>query len=71
MNKEFSLEEEAYLLQVIKGDGNLEPLTGKHSYIDISDEINNLIRAGYAELNKESLMRVRGTGTLTHTPYNY
>lgn len=55
VNKEFSLEEEAYLLQVIKGDGNLEPLTGKHSYIDISDEINNLIRAGYAELNKESL----------------
>lgn len=46
MDKEFSLEEEAYLLQVIKGDGNIEPLTGNHSYIDISDEINSLIRAG-------------------------
>lgn len=55
MDKEFSLEEEAYLLQVIKGDGNIEPLTGNHSYIDISDEINSLIRAGYAEFNNVSL----------------
>lgn len=54
-DKEFTLEEEAYLLQVIKGDGNIEPLTGKHSYMDISDEINSLIRAEYAVFDKESL----------------
>lgn len=30
-------------------------MTGNHSYIDISDEINSLIRAGYAEFNNESL----------------
>lgn len=64
-DKEFTLEEEAYLLQVIKGDGNIEPLTGKHSYIDISDEINNLIQAEYAVFDNASLkLTEKGTERL-------
>ena len=54
-DKAFTLEEEAYLLQVIKGDGNIEPLTGKHSYIEISDEINSLITSKYAVAENASL----------------
>lgn len=60
-DKEFTQEEQSYLLQVVKGDGNIEPLTYNHSYMEISDEINRLIASEYADI-KDGTLKITDKG---------
>lgn len=56
MKSLLSIDEQAYLLQVVNGkNGNIEPLTKNHSYSDIGIELKNLIQDGYIEYKKDEL----------------